>query len=234
MPTRIDWLPYGIEERKAFIRYFAATIQDVAGDLGLLQAEVDRIQEISEAYSFAVDVVEQSKTNMKALVSWRDHVISNKRSFKPVPQRPIFDNSPAPAGTTASLIAEFRKIVRRVKSSSGYEPTLGVRLNILPPNHVKTPLRELKPVIKVKAVEGFRVRFTCERKGMTAFRVEWRPKGAEKWQVVAFLTKLPETFYIEPAVPGVPETGQIRAWFIKDNKTVGDPSNSAIVTIFGL
>lgn len=69
---------------------------------------------------------------------------------------------------------------------------------------------------------------------MTAVQIEFRRKGEEKWEKVAFLTKLPETIYIEPRVMGVPETGLNRAIFIKNNKIVGQYSNMPTVTIFGM
>jgi hypothetical protein len=55
----------------------------------------------------------------------------------------------------------------------------------------------------------------------------------DTWQKIAFLTSLPETIYIEPAVRGVPESGLIRCWFLKKNKIVGQPSSLPRVTIFG-
>ncbi|HMT07066.1 MAG TPA: hypothetical protein PKA82_03610 [Pyrinomonadaceae bacterium] len=234
MPTREDWLPYSINERKLFLRQFATNIPQYATVLGLTQAEVDRIHEISEAYSFAVDLVEIAKVDLKALVAWRDHIISGEKSKKPAPNRPTFNNSAPPAGTTASLIAETRKIVRRVKNSMSYEPTMGIALGILPPNHVKTPLRELKPQMKVTAVVGFKIRIACEKKGMTALAVEYRRKCEEKWQKIAFLTTFPETIYIEPAVAGVPETIEVRGNYVKANKSVGEVSNPSIVTICGM
>jgi hypothetical protein len=54
------------------------------------------------------------------------------------------------------------------------------------------------------------------------------------WANVAFLTSLPETIYIEPAVRGVPESGLIRCSFFHKNKIVGQPSSMPRVTIFGV
>jgi hypothetical protein len=51
---------------------------------------------------------------------------------------------------------------------------------------------------------------------------------------VAVLTSLPETIYIEPAVRGVPETGQIRCFLLKKNKIVGQPSNMPSITLYSM
>lgn len=234
MSSRVDWLPYSLVERRALVVSFSEKIGEYAAELGLTQAEIDRIHEVCDAIRFAIDIVDNSKTTMKALVTWRDQILSGERVGATLAPRVFFDNTAAPAGTSASMIREFRQFVNRIKSSSGFSRAIGRDLGILPPNHAKTPLRELRPQLKVTAMVGFNVKIACEKKGMTALAIEYRRKGEENWQNIAFLTRLPETLFIQPAVNGVPETIEVRAWFIKDNKTVGDPSNPVVVTIFGL
>jgi len=232
MPKRIDWMPYGVTERRLFLNVFGVSIVQYGPGLGLTPAEVTRIQEIAAAYSYAVDQSELAKLFAKSVTAWRNHVIDGKRARKALSPRPTFNNLPAPAGTTASLIFEIRKIVARIKASPNFSPMLGTALGILSPNHVKKPLGEVQPEFTVKAVDGYRVRIVCEMQGMDALRVEYRRKGEETWTVVAFLTSLPETFYIQPAVMGVPEGGQMRAVFLKKNKIVGHYSNMPSVTLF--
>jgi hypothetical protein len=233
MPTRIDWLPYGIDERMVALNVIAATIDDYASDLGLTVADVDRIKAIAVEYEFAVKACEQNRIASKAMRIWRDSIISNKRSNKLAGDRPMFNNDAQPPGMKMGLIAEIRRYVRRIKSAAAYTTVTGAALGILTPNHVKTPFNELQPKPKVTAVGGFRVRIACEMKGMDALQVEYQRNGDDKWQKAAFLTKLPETFYIEPAVRGVPESGHLRCFFLKKNKIVGQPSNMPPVTIFG-
>ena len=194
MPKRIDWLPYGVNERAVALGGIANGAESYGAGLGLTPAQIDRIKAIADEYAFAARIYEVNKNNLKALRTWRDSVMSNTRPIKPIQERPMFDL----------------------------------------PNHVKKPLRELKPQLKVTAVEGFKVRIACEMEGMTAVQIEFRRKGEEKWEKVAFLTKLPETIFIEPRVMGVPETGLMRAIFIKNNKIVGQYSNMPTVTIFGM
>ncbi len=234
MPRRIDWLPYGINERVTALQRIASGAESYAANLGLSPAEVDRIKAIAEEYAFAATVFENNKRALKALLAWRNNVMSNRRPINPVAERPMFDNSPMPTGTHRGLIAEMRAYVRKIKAATGFNEMIGASMNIFPPNHVKKPLRELKPKLKVTAVTGFKVTIACEMEGMTAIQVEFRRKGEERFEKVAFLTKLPETIYIEPRVMGVPETGQMRAIFIKNNKIVGQYSNMPTVTIFGM
>lgn len=169
----------------------------------------------------------------KALRGWRDSVISNERSTKLAGERPIYDNSPAPAGTRLGLVAEMRGYVALIKASHGFTDLIGAAMNIMPPGHAKKPLNAIKPVPKVTALEGFRIRIACEMQGMDVLQVEYQRNGQEEWQKIAFLTSLPETIYIEPAVRGVPETGRIRCIYYKKNKIVGNYSQMPTVTIFG-
>lgn len=233
MPTRIDWLPYGIKERKAAFRRIAMSIDEVGPQVGFSQADIDRIKAIADEYDFAVNIYELNRNANKALRFWRDAVISNKRSIKLANERPMYDNTPMPAGTRLGLVAEMRKYVARIKAAAGYNDMIGASMNITSPNHVKKAVSDLRPVPKVKAMHGFRVRIACEMQGMDALQVEYNRNGEEKWQNVAFLTSLPETIYIEPAVRGVPESGNIRCRFLKKNKLVGQYSNMPPVTLFG-
>lgn len=234
MPTRIDWLPYGIKERGYAMTRIASQVDQYGPGLGLTQQQIDRIKAIAEEYNFAVSIYEQNRNINKALRSWRDSVISNKRSNKEMGERPMYNNSPAPAGGKRGLVFEMRKYVRLIKASPQFNSVVAAGMDIMSPNHVKTPLAELKPDIEVKALMGFRIKIACEKQKMDAIRVEYKRNSEETWQNVAFLTSLPETIYIEPAVRGVPETGLVRCWFLKKNKVVGKPSNMHSVTLFGM
>ena len=234
MPKRIDWLPYGIVERATALRSIANGVDSYGAVLGLTPAQVDRIKAIADEYSFAMTVYQQNRIAIKALRSWRDSVMSNERPIRPIQERPMFDNSPMPVGTHRGLIAEMRQYVRLIKASQGFNGTIGAAMSIHSPNHVKTPLRELAPQIKVTAFIGFKAIITCQMEGMTAVQIEYRRNGEEKFEKVAFLTNLPETIYIEPRVIGVPESGSIRARFIKKNKVVGEYSNMASITLYGI
>lgn len=232
MPTRIDWLPYSITERAAAIRLIASRIDDFAAVLGLSVAQVDRIKALAEEYDFAVSIYESNRATNKALRAWRDSVISNKRLNRPAGERPVYNNTPAPAETRVGLTGEIRKFVELIKASPGYTDGVGTAMGILSPNHVKKQLDELRPKPKVTVIEGFRLKIASQMEGMDALQVEFRRNGEEKWQKVAFLTSLPETIYIEPSVRGVPESGLIRCFFLKKNKIVGQPSSMPPVTIF--
>lgn len=233
MPRRIDWLPYGIDERKRALQKIAVGAETYAAELGLSAGDVDRIKAIAVEYAFAATIYERNRQTLLALRTWRDAVGSNKASSQLIEERPMFDNTPMPAGTQRGLIAEIRRYVGRIKASAGFNSMIGEMMGVLSPNHAKKSVNDLQPKLKVTAVQGFNVKIACEMEGMTGLQIEYRRNGEEKFEKIAFLTKLPETIYIEPRVLGVPETGQMRASFFHKNKIVGKYSNCPTITIFG-
>ncbi len=66
--------------------------------------------------------------------------------------------------------------------------------------------------------------------GFDAMRVEYAPKGGN-FAPVAFLTNTPGGFSITPAVANQPETGHIRAIYIKKNAEYGNYSADYPVTL---
>lgn len=232
MPTRIDWLPYGMFERAVTLRSLANGIDEVAPHIGLSQARVDRIKAIADEYEFALTVYTQNKAAAKAMRTWRDSVMSSKRVTGSAENRPVFNNDSAPVGMKRGLIYEIREFVRIIKASPGYLTQYGILLRILSPNHVKPELREVQPKIKVTSIEGFRIKIAAEMKGMSAIEVEYKRNGTEKPERIAILTNLPATLYIAPAVLGVPESGTIRCVFLKRNVRVGGYSPGVPVTLF--
>jgi len=233
MPKREDWLPYSMGERVFVFQRIATVAENSASVLGLSAADVDRIKAIAEEYAFAVTLYQRNRATLKALRTWRDDVASNELSRRPVGERPMFDNTPMPAGTKQGLVAEMRRYVRMIKASPGFNSSIGESMTVLSPTHARTPLRELQPQLKVTAVDGFKVKIACQMEGMSALQVEYRRNGEEKFEKIAILTMIPATIYIEPRVMGVPETGQMRAMFYHKNQTVGQYSSMPSVTLFG-
>lgn len=68
-------------------------------------------------------------------------------------------------------------------------------------------------------------------KGMDAIRIEFRRKGAPAFEVAGVLTSLPSDVSIKPQVEGDPETGHVRAIYLKKNAPDGDYSPEYPVTL---
>jgi hypothetical protein len=231
MVKRTDWMPYGLPEKLTVFENVRAKIDGYAPILPLTADQLTRIKEICDTFIYAFSIVEQSRSTMKALVSWRDMIMSNEMSSSSLPERPLFNNALPPAGATAGIYAEFRKLIEIVKASPGFTSAIGEDLKIMPPTRTTKALDEIVPSVKVSNAGGHSVRIAGSLDGMDAMRVEYLRKGAENWRQVAFLTSLPEIVPIEPAIPGEPEAGGIRCILLKKNKEVGMYSAVMRVTI---
>jgi hypothetical protein len=231
MVKRNDWMPYGLPEKLTVFENIRAKIDGYAPILPLTAPQLTRIKEICDTFIYAFNIVEQSKATMKSLMSWRDIILSNEMSSTGLPERPLFNNALAPAGATAGIYAEFRKLIEIVKAAPGYTAAVGEDLKITPPTRTARTLGELVPSVKVSSAGGHAVKISGSLDGMDAVRVEYLRKGAENWRQIAFLTNLPEIVPIEPAITGEPETGGIRCILLKRNKEIGQYSSVMRVTI---
>jgi hypothetical protein len=86
------------------------------------------------------------------------------------------------------------------------------------------------PNLKTATSTGYWVNLSGSMQGMDALRVEYAPKGGA-FKTVAFLTNTPGGFQITPLAAGQPETGHIRAVFIKKNAEFGNYSADYPVTL---
>jgi hypothetical protein len=231
MVKRTDWMPYGLPEKLTVFENVRAKIDGYAPVLALTGDQLTRIKEICDTFIYAFTIVDQSKATMKSLLSWRDMILSNEMSSANLPERPLFNNALPPAGATAGIYAEFRKLIEIVKAAPGFTAAIGDDLKIMPPTRTAKALDEIVPSVKVSNAGGHSVRIAGSLDGMDAMRVEYLRNGVEKWSTIAFLTSLPETVSIEPAVKGEPESGGIRCILTKKNKDVGQYSAVMRVTI---
>ncbi|MEQ1604586.1 MAG: hypothetical protein ABL999_06930 [Pyrinomonadaceae bacterium] len=231
MTTRQDWLPYSLNEKHALFVNVRSKIDGYEAVLPLTSAQTARIKEICDIFIYANGIVEQSKATMKALVSWRNLILSNERSSTPLPPRPMFDNTLPPSGASAGIYAEFRALMEIVKSAPGFTTAIGTNLTIMSPKRVERSLAEVAPQPNITSIGTNSVRIVGSLHGMDAMRVEYMRKGEETWRFVAFLTRLPATVAIQPAVEGEPESGIIRCILMKNNQDAGQYSPSTRVTI---
>ena len=233
MTKRNDWMPYRLAEKLTVFETVKAKIGGYAPVLPLSAEQVTRITKICDTFIYVFNIVERSKSTMKSLMSWRDMILSNEMSVESLPERPIFSNEPPPAGATAGVYAEFRKLIEIVKAAPGFTDAIGEDLKIMPPPRNGKPSDDIIPILKVTNTGDHSVRIAGSLEGMDAMRVEYTRKGEENWRTIAFLTSLPEIVSIEPAAKGEPETGSFRCILLKKNKEVGQYSPNIRITILG-
>ena len=107
---------------------------------------------------------------------------------------------------------------------------MGEDLGIVGATFIPPAPDQMTPQFKSVTVNGATVNVAGSMQGMDALRVEYAPSGGS-FRTVAFLTNTPGGFTLTPANPNQPETGQIRAVYIKRNAEVGNFSASYPVTV---
>jgi hypothetical protein len=128
------------------------------------------------------------------------------------------------------LFDEFKKFVEQWKSVKGYTLAIGEDLMIVG-NEVAPLAENASPALTAEPRPAYHLRFAGRMKGMDAVRIEYKRKGASGFSMIGVLTNLPAQLSIVPQTDGEPESGQIRAIFLKKNKPFGDYSPHYSVVI---
>ena len=125
-------------------------------------------------------------------------------------------------------IDEFRRIAKRIKSSTGYTEAIGQELRIIGPEVTTPPLEEMKATLKAE-VSGGVVEIKWNKQGMEGIAV-YSKRGSEA--SFSFFDKDVESPLKDdrPKLdPSLPEERSYYAYYIDDNENVGRQSD--IVTV---
>ena len=129
------------------------------------------------------------------------------------------------------IIDKFREHRELIVASPGYTTAIGEDLMIVAPETEERGEGDVTPNLKITTDTGYKVAVAGSMQGMDALRVEYQRKGSDAWNIAAFLTKMPGEFTITPATPSQPESGRIRAVFIKKNTEFGNFSPEYPITV---
>jgi len=89
---------------------------------------------------------------------------------------------------------------------------------------------DVAPSLKPTVGAGYTVSISGSMQGNDGMRIEYARNG-QPFAPVAFFTNTPGAFHITPNTPGQPESGHIRAVFIKKNVDFGSYSPDYPVTL---
>lgn len=84
----------------------------------------------------------------------------------------------------------IRSIVRKMKSSSTYTPSIGKNLDIIGDEATTIDIKSYKPEIKVRVLPG-KVRISFVKKSLEGINVYSRLKGQTAWQKLGFVSYSP-------------------------------------------
>jgi hypothetical protein len=228
MPKKF-WWPGAMPAQLVLIQNFQSKIGQYATILGLSPAQMTAANGLCDAFVGSFNSAEQCKTSMLAVTRWRDEVMYGSPAGQPSPAAPVFPVIGA-NDYTLGVVTQFFQLRDLIVASPGYNSQIGDDLGIVGTEIAPTPPDLVTPNLKPVTSAGFWVNLTGSMQGMDALRVEYARSGGQ-FSTVAFLTKTPGGFQITPQNPNQPESGHIRAVFIKKNAEYGNYSADYPVTV---
>lgn len=227
--ARKFWWPGQMSAQVSLMSNFRSKITGYATALSMTPEETASAIGLCDAFIAAYNLADQSKATMQAMTQWRDLVFEGGPEGSPAPNPPVF-----PEGMdityTRGVVKQFVELRDRLITAKGYTEAIGEDLQIIGPEMGKIAPDLVQPDLKTKTSAGYYISLSGSMQGMDGMRVEYAPKGGT-FATVAFLTNTPGGFSITPAVPGEPESGQVRAVFIKKNEDYGNFSANYPVTV---
>lgn len=223
------WWPSAMPAQLVLIQNFRKKISNYTAALPLTAAQVTAAEELCDAFIGAFSATEQSRQTMVAMTAWRDEVFFGEPEGNPAPAAPVF----AVVGAvtyTLGTVKQFFALRDLIVASPGYTEAIGEDLGIVGTETSPRAAEDVTPQLKAVTSTGYSVNISGSMQGMDAMRVEYAPKGGQ-FRTVAFLTNTPGGFSISPATPGQPESGHIRAVYIKKNEEFGNFSADYPVTL---
>ena len=226
--ARKFWWPTSMPAQIAVVTNFRAKAPQYATLLGYTAPEAD---DICAAIIGSVNAAEQCRQTMLAVTAWRDQVLNGTPTGALSPAPPVFPviSSDDFRKGSVKMLFELRD---RIVLSPNYTDAIGEDLGIVGAEIVSPqPSPEIAPAFKsVVPASGYSVQIKGSMQGMDAMRVEYAPQGGA-FRTVAFLTNTPASFNIAPADPNKPETGRVRAVYVRKNSDFGTFSPEYPVTI---
>lgn len=223
------WWPSAMADQVVLMQNFSAKIASYATVLGMTAPQVTAAQGLCAAFINAFNATEQSRATMIAMTQWRDSIFTGQPAGGDAPMPPVF-----PVVETFDykfgVVTEFFKLRDRITVSPGYTNAIGEDLGIVGATIVPAAPDTVTPNLKTTTTAGYMVNISGSMQGADALRLEYAPNGGD-FAPVAFLTNTPGSFQITPANPNQPESGVIRAVYIKKNAEYGNYSANYPVTV---
>lgn len=227
--ARKFWLPGAMPDQLVLIQNFRGKIALYETPLGFTPADITAAQALCDAFVDAYNFTEQCKTTMQSTTKWRDMIMYGEPIGTAAPAGPVFPAAPTKS-YTRGVVNQFIQLRDRIVAAPGYTVSIGEDLGIVGAEVLPRPEQDVTPNLKTATSTGYWVNLSGSMQGMDALRVEYAPKGGT-FKTVAFLTNTPGGFQIAPLAAGQPETGHIRAVFIKKNAEFGNYSADYPVTL---
>lgn len=228
MPKKF-WWPRTLADQSLLMQNFQSKIGGYAAALGLSAAQVAAAEVLCDSFIGSLSFAEQCRATMQAVTQWRDLVFSGKPEGSAAPAPPVFPVGGAPSYTVGA-VTQFFELRELILAAPGYTEAIGEDLGLIGPEIGPTPEEDVAPDLRTSVSPGYTVNISGSMQGFEGMRIEYARSG-QAFAPVAFFTNTPGSFEITPNTPGQPETGHVRAVFIKKNAEYGNYSPDYPVTV---
>ncbi len=204
---------------------FSAKLAHYQVVLNLSNAQLQAVADDAAMMDFCVSAVTTSKSYAKSWISRKDETRkgndANATDSFPTP----VDVSTLPTAVQPGVEKRFREIVRLIKATNGYTPAVGADLGIIAPENTATLGA---PQLKIEMKGGQPV-ISFVKRNSDGIRLYSKRGSESEFTFLAVDTRSPYTDARPNQVPGVSETRQYYAYYIKNDEQVG--SQSAVISI---
>ena len=195
----------------------------VNAQLGLDAADVNFFLLQAPNYQYLLTVAQEINDQHEAFTAFKKSLLDGDPKDPP-PLAPVFAIIALPETASNGIEAEAKAIIKRIKASAGYNPTIGEQLGLVDSTEGPSNPNDLTAELKCTAKAGGAVEIAFSKQGQDAMRGEFKRKNDTEWQFAGIWTASP-AFHIAASVPpGDPESRQYRGVLIKKNEPVGNHS----------
>ena len=206
----------------------ATVLPTVNGQLGLAAADVDFFVKQASNYQYMLTVGQEIGDQREAFTTFKRSILKGD-PLAPAPTAPIFPIISPPQALVNGLEDTAKAIIKRIKSSAGYNETIGEQLGLVDTGFNPISPENLTAELKLKALSNSRVEIAFSKQGQDAMRAEFRRKGETSWMLAGIYTSSPGV-HEEPSVPpDDPEQREYRGVLVKKNQNVGNYSPIYVV-----
>lgn len=215
--------PTNEAEVNLLFQTMATVLPTVNGQLGLAQVDVDFFVKQASNYQYFLTAAQEISDKREAFTAFKRSIFEGD-PLAPAPVPPVFPVIAPPQPLVNGLETEAKAIIKRIKASSGYNPTIGEELGLVDTGPATFKADDLTAALKIQSKSGSVVEITFSKQGQDAMRVEFMRKGETAWNLAGVYLSSPGT-HITPSVPpDEPESRQYRGSLLKKNDPIGNVS----------
>jgi hypothetical protein len=217
------YLPSSDKDRAAWLKNFSAKFNGYATTLGFTAADATSVANDSAYFSYALDVAEIYKSELKERTSYKD-ILRDGPIGSPLgalPTVPVLP--PPPTVVLAGVFPRISGIVRRMKAFPTYTDAIGKDCGIIGTETLSVAA-VMKPTLNITK-EGGNVIVKYIKSSATGIQL-WSKRGAEAdFTLLAVVTKTSYKDTRPNLVTGQAETRVYKAWYIKEDQLIGQISD---------